>query len=435
MTQAAGARAVSHPYTRWNFVVIVLDAAFFGGALAFVDPVAVLPVLLSQLTDSEVIVGLMSTLQRAGWLVPQLIATSFVLHRPRRKPFVLYPVLIGRAPFLLLAFAFSTAWGAARPQMLLASLIAVWGFFFFLDGLVGVPWHDICARTIPPRLRGRFFGSIQLVGGIIAVGAGAVVQRVLADPSVPFPFNYGRLFVLLFVFMAISTAFVALIREPPDPPTAGARSLLGLLRDIPATLREHARLKRLIVAQVLCGVGGLAMPFYAVYADLRLGLPPAVGGIFVWAAIIGSLSASMVWAHLSDHRGSTSVIRGAAVVMLLVPLTALLIPPIVRILGAAEGMAYCYAAVFLLNGAVWGGTWIGFTNYVLEIAPDDLRPLFLGLQATLSVPSVVAPLLGGILLKVLSFEALFAIVAAGSVLALIYAYRLREPRRAEGEIP
>jgi hypothetical protein len=47
----------------------------------------------------------------------------------------------------------------------------------------------------------------------------------------------------------------------------------------------------------------------------------------------------------------------------------------------------------------------------------------------------VAPLLGGILLKVLSFEALFAIVAAGSVLALIYAYRLREPRRAEGEIP
>jgi hypothetical protein len=128
---------------RWNFIVIVLDASFFFAAWAFLDPVAILPVLLNDLGHSRLLVGVVNGLQRAGWLAPQLLAASFVLHRPRKKPFVLVPCLIGRIPFYLLAIIFNLDWAATHQRAALMALIAGYTIFFFTDGLGGVPWHDI----------------------------------------------------------------------------------------------------------------------------------------------------------------------------------------------------------------------------------------------------------------------------------------------------
>jgi hypothetical protein len=99
-------------------------------------------------------------------------------------------------------------------------------------------------------------------------------------------------------------------------------------------------------------------------------------------------------------------------------------------LGANTAMPYAYSLVFLLNGATWGGLWMGFTNYVLEISPVDIRPLFLGIQATLSSPTVLMPVLGGLMLNMLRFEVLFGLVAACGVFSVIYAHGLKEPRAA-----
>ena len=420
----------AYPHTRWNFVIIVLDASFFFAAFAFIDPVAVLPILVTDLNGSRVVVGLLSAIQRAGWLIPQLVAVSFVLHRPRKKPFVIYPCIISRLPFLGLAVVFNLPWAGSHPQALLLILIGVYTLFFFGDGLAGVPWHDIIGRTIPPNLRGRFFGSIQFFGGLWAVGAGAIVRHTLADTSIDFPQNYGRLFVLLCFCMLASTVFVALIREPPSAVAREAQSLRRIIRSVPSVLRKHPLLKKMIIGQILCGVAGLALPFYAVYADAVLGLPASVSGLFIWCGIAGSVGASLIWAYLSDRFGSTAVIRGVSWLVIAAPLSALLVPIIVRMLGADAAMPYAYSLVFLLNGATWGGLWMGFTNYVLEISPVDIRPLFLGIQATLSSPTVLMPLLGGLLLNVLPFEVLFGFVAACGVFSVIYAYRLPEPRAA-----
>jgi hypothetical protein len=409
-------------------VVIVLDASFFFAGFAFLDPVAVLPILLNDLSGSKVVVGLMSALQRAGWLVPQLLAASFVLHRPRKKPFVVYPCLVSRLPLVALAVVFNLEWGRSHPQALLLLLVGCYTIFFFGDGLSGVPWHDIIGRAIPANLRGRFFGSMQFLGGLLAVGAGAVVRRVLADRSLAFPENYGRLFIFLAGGLVLSTICLALIREPHGPVAEEAQSLSRLLRAIPSTLRAHPRLRRLILGQILCGFAGLAVPFYAVYAHSKLSLPASAGGLFIWAATLGSVGASIVWAYLSDRRGSTAVIRGVSWLVIASPLAALILPSLARIMGLSGGMAYLYSLVFLVNGAIWGGMWIGFTNYVLEIAPPEIRPLFLGLQATLSAPTLIMPVLGGWLLSAVRFETLFGLVAFAGVFSTIYVYRLPEPR-------
>jgi len=271
-------------------------------SLAFIDPVAVLPVMLSKLGASALLIGFMGAVQRAGWLLPQLLVTSFVLHRDRKFPFVIYPAAISRLPLIVLAAVFSATWGASHPEALVLLTVVVFALFFFGDGMVGVPWHDICARTIPPTLRGRFFGSIQLVGGVLGVAAGELVRRVLADPSLPFPQNYGRLFIFLCIGMVTSTIFVALIKEPRGKAASEAQSLLRIVRAIPLTLRRYPLLRRLIVCQVLCSLPLVAMPFYAVYATERLGLPQDVAGRFVQASVVGFAGASI----LSVAPGSAS---------------------------------------------------------------------------------------------------------------------------------
>ena len=433
MTAGPPTSQTQYLYTRWNFVIIALDVSFFVTGMSFLDPVAVLPVLVQKLNGSELMVGAMGALQRAGWIIPQLIGASFVLHRSRKKPFVVIPCLISRIPFIGLSLAFWFVPPGSHLQTLLFLLIGVYTLFFFADGICGVPWHDIIARTIPPNLRGRFFGSINIVAGLLAIGAGAVVRRVLADPSLPFPHNYGRLFMFLCICMGLSMIFILLIKEPPGSALQEPHSLLRLVRAIPGTLRRHPLLRRVIIAQNLLGFSSLVIPFYAVYGYSRLGLSESMGGVFIWAGVAGSTSASLMWAYLNDHKGPLTVLRGIAVASLFPPLAAIAIPPLVGTFGAAADLRYAYCAVFLLNGIAMSGGWMGITNYVFEIAPGDIRPLFLGLASTLSAPVVLMPLIGGWLLGFIAYQTLFAISLAGGVIGLCYIYTLERPRRPAPE--
>jgi MFS family permease len=431
MTEVTRGSAPSYPYTRWNFVVIVLDAAFFFAGLAFIDPVVVLPILVDKLGGSQVTIGLVGGIQRAGWIIPQLVATSFVLHRRRKKPYVMWAVVLSRIPFCFLAVAFTLPWAGEHLRLLLFLLIGIYAVFFFGDGLVGVPWHDIIARTIPPNLRGRFFGSINLVGGLFIIGAAAVVRWVLADPSLPFPHNYGRLLIFMCGCMGLSTLFLTFMKEPEGAALDERQPLGRIILAIPATLRRYPSLFRVVIAQNIIGLTALSLPFYTVYAHSRLGVPDANGAFFIWAGIAGSMSASMVWAFVNDHRGPRTVIRGVTFFGLTVPLAALAMPRLASALGAESHVVYFYAGAFLLNGVCTSGVWMGFINYVLEIAPDSVRPLFLGLAATLSAPAVVAPLLGGLLLKIVSYETLFGIACGVAVASLLYVRTLDHPHRLE----
>ena len=425
---SAPARPEMH--TRWNFVVIVLDASSFAMGIALVDPVAVLPVLLANLGASNAVIGLVGTIQRAGWLMPQLLSASIVLHRPRRWGFVFYPCLVSRIPFYLLAVALLHPWSRTHQSVLLPLIIVTYALFYFGDGLCGVPWHDIIARSIPTTMRGRFFGSMQAFSGLLGVGSAAVVDRILGNRSLPFPQNYGLLFAGLCVGLTLSTLFLYLIREPVPAPVSEAQTLPSLIRSIPQVLRDHPRLLRSIIGQNLCGLTGLAGSFYAVYATKQLHVPESLAGLFVSAGVLGAVGSSFIWAYLSDRKGPTRVIRGVAWMMGVTPAMALLVPWAARHAGLETGLPYLYAAVFLCNSTVAGGAWMGFTNYVFEIAPERLRPIFLGLQATLSAPSVFMPWLGGTLLKVMSYQTLFAIVAVAGVLGALYVRLLAEPRHA-----
>jgi hypothetical protein len=88
---------------RFNFTVNVLDGGFFGAALGFASFITIIPLFVSNLTDSAIIIGLIPAIHAVGWELPQLFTAPSVSRLHRFKPMAVLMSLNERIPFLGLA--------------------------------------------------------------------------------------------------------------------------------------------------------------------------------------------------------------------------------------------------------------------------------------------------------------------------------------------
>jgi len=411
----------------WNFSVIVLDVSFYLFAIAFADGNTVLPAFLTRLTESPLLIGLIGTIRTAGWFLPQLLVASRLAHRPRKKPFLIVVCLLGRVPILSVVAVLMLA--PDQPVLIMAVFFFAFTAFCFSEGAGGVPWTDIIGKAIPHWLRGRFFASTELVGGILAAAAGVGVKRILESPRIGYPGDYALLFFLSFSFLMVSLSFVAAIREPIRPVMNQEIRLGALVRNSKDMLRRRPALVPLLAAQLTLGASGMVAPFYVAHGRLNLGITEGMVGVFVSAQILGGMAASLLAGYLSDRKGSTWAIRGTTLCAIATPLAALVIPAAAG--GTLSGAwPWAYAAVFAFLGATWHTLWIGFTNFLLESVSDEERASYVGLMNTLNAPQALFPLIASGIVAVASYQAAFAASLICALAASAIALTLQDPRAA-----
>src|SRR6516225_2881411 len=117
---------------------------FFQGGAAAIDTGTIVATLVHGLTGgSAVAVGAAATINRAGWLVPQLIVGYVAQARSRRMPFYVAGA-VGRA--MCLAVLAALLWlgaGLTSQQVVVAAFFVLWTFYAFVGGIVAVPYNDI----------------------------------------------------------------------------------------------------------------------------------------------------------------------------------------------------------------------------------------------------------------------------------------------------
>ena len=421
---------ISNSHYWQNFVCLVLDYVFFSVGLAFISQTTVLPSFVSQLTDSAPLIGLSSTIMTGAWLLPQLIAASYLADKDRKKPYLMLTAAVGRPVFWLLAGVLFLG-GDLAPTLILGLFFVVLAIFMSTDALAAVAWFDILSKTIPPTRRGRLFGIAQFFSGLLTVGAGAVVNALLGPQGPPFPNNYALLFFLAGLSLFISLFALAFLREPVKPTQGERLPWNAFLPKLLMVLRENRTFRLATALRLLMGLGGMALPFYVVYAteELRLGIGAI--GLFLSSQVIGGILAGFVWGYLNERSGSRIVIQCSTVMALASPLLALLMGPIARLAGAST--IYVYSLIFLAIGALNSSMMPGFINFVLELAPPEERATYIALTNTLCGVLLVVPFLGGWLLQATSYPVLFAVTAVGIALGLVLTFRLEEPRQMTSE--
>ena len=414
------------PHFRRNFFALLGDYVAFGVGAAFAGVTTVIPDYIARLTDSPIVVGLFLTIADGAWLLPQLVFANLLVNKRRKKPYVIWSGVLGRPMWLLYAAALFL--GLARyPILAVALLFLLYLIFLGSDSLAAVAWFDILGKAIPEQRRGRLLGLAQVLQGVLAIGAGAIVAALLGGSGPPFPVNYAAVFSLAGAWYLLSLGCFLPVVEPDEAVVEARPAWRDYLPQLAGVLREDRTFRRLAVVRLLSGFDMLAWSFYVLFATRELGLPPATVGLFVAVQTAGTIVGSAFLGMISDRAGSHRVIQVATAVGVAAPLVGLGL----ALGGAGSGpltVVLC-GLIFFILGIVGSSFMLGQLNYVLDLAPAGRRPVYVGLLNTLGGAIVVLPPLGGLLLEQTSYAVLFGLTAAVVVVGHIASWRLPGLRR------
>ncbi len=407
-----------------NTAAFIGDGTFFSLGSAFVEANTVLPAFVSTLTSSPLLIGLVSTIRSFGYLVPQIFVAGYIERLAWKKPFMMRSGYVQRAG--VLGMALSALLAARSPTLALAVFYGCLVVLAFGDGISSLPWMDLVAKTIPADKRSGLFGKMQGVGGIAAFLGGFLIQRLLGA-SVRYPYSYALVMFLGFFSFCGSLACMHLIRDPGGRVPDEVPTMREYLRRLPSAWRQNSAFQRVISTRLLMGALYLALPFFAIHALSDLRFAPGIVGLFVSAQMVGNVGGGPLWGYLGDHHGARWVVRLVTVFTLMTGILALA----ARMAYFAGLVPVAYALYFVLYfclGASFGGTWIGYTSYIMDIAPEDSRATLIGLFNTISAPLTLLTLIGGWFLGLTSYPWLFALEAAIVFASVASAWRLPDSR-------
>lgn len=406
---------------RWNFSVNLLDVTLFWFGFSFISATTVVPLYISQLSDSPLPLGIVAVIAQASWFLPQLLTANLVERLPRKKPVVVrIGFLLERLPIWLTV---ASALVAVRsPGLALTLFLIGYAWRGLGAGFVATSWQDLIARAFPTERRGRFLGISLFSGTVVGTVAAFLSGRIL--DSFAFSTNFALNFFMAATFMTLSWFFISQTREPAAAGRPPRRSNRQFMAELPAILRADSNFRNFLLGRSLLAFGALGTGFVTVSAVYRYGIPNSTVGAYTAAQLIGQAIATPFFGFLADRFGHKLTLELGA-------LSAAL----------AYGLAWLapgpewYFLVFALLGATNGAIIVSGILIVMEFGPSAKRPTYTGLANTVvGLVSVAAPLVGAGL-AASSYELLFGLGAGITLAGLLWLhFRVREPRRTSRPI-
>lgn len=403
-------------HLRYNIGVNLVDGAGFGLGWGFGSIGTIIPLFVSHLTTSALLIGLIPSIHAVGWQLPQLFMANSVARLRRYKPMVMLLTIHERVPFLTLGLvALSVGVLGKTWALVLTFLILIWQGLG--AGFTANAWQSLIAKIIPSDSRGTFFGAQAALSNVLmsiaAITAGYILDRVQA------PFNFTLCFALTGVGMGISYVFLGLTREPVDNEKVIPARLPSPWRGGMEILRKDRNFTAYLVIRLLSQFATMGFAFYIVYGLRRFGMSDLTAGFLTAALTLTSMVANAVMGWLGDRLGHRSMLIAGSIAVTLSSLLA----------WGAPSIGWLYP-VFILSGLAGVAYWTIGMAITVEFGNEATRPTYIGLSNTLVAPfSIIAPLIGGWIAQAVSFQATFMVSAIGGlVIAALLFWLVRDPR-------
>lgn len=415
------------PDLRRNFTLIVLNGVAFGLVDTLIKPNLVLVVFLAQLTDNPVILGMPLPLWTGGFMLTQLAVTGYVQRSPRVLPIYRITSLVRALLWLGLILIVTFV---SNPNWLITALLLFLVGYPLMWGVSGLAFFEVVSKTTPPRLRGPVF-SLRLVGsGILALGGGWFVNRVLAAEDVlPFPHNFALIFATAAIVTILGVLAFHAVREPEAAPSPAQPGLRGRWRDIRAIWDSDRLFRHYVVARVALLLAGGTSPLIIVYAQQRFDLALSAAGVFLVVDTITGLISVSVSGWISARWGNRLLVMAAAGA----GLAAFIMVALAGVIGLSTAHAFGYFLfVFVLLAVFTSTSTVGFWALNLNIPPEAQRPLYIGLSNTIFGTASYLSIAQGGLVVLLGYQGLFGLAAGLALFSLwqIVGY-LHDPTASE----
>jgi hypothetical protein len=86
---------------------------------------------------------------------------------------------------------------------------------------------------------------------------------------------------------------------------------------------------------------------------------------------------------------------------------------------------WAYTSIFFFLGATIAGLDLGHMNYLLQFAPEERRPIYVGFFNTVVGPTLLLSALGGVIIQVSSFGFLYVLLLLISVVSILLSLSLK----------
>ncbi|MGE5124488.1 MAG: MFS transporter [Acidobacteriaceae bacterium] len=390
----------------FNFLVNVFDGGFFGLALGFASFSTVLPLFVSNLTDSAILIGLIPAIHIVGWQLPQLFTANWVGRQKRYKPMVMFFTVQERLPFLGLAVVswFIPNLGIRLALILTFSLLVWQGLG---GGFTATAWQCMISKIIPNERWGLFFGVQSAAANLFAAG-GAVVAGQVLEKYAPNP-GFTICFLLASGAFVISYVAIAFTREGSTSPLSGLLDQGAFWKNLRSILTRDTNFRWFIIVRILAQLGTVGFAFYTVYVVRFYGVDEATAGILTGLLMIVQTILNPILGWLGDHWSHRGVM---ALGMAAAALSA-------GVAVWAPTVGWFYLA-YSLAGIAYIGVWTIAIAMTLEFGQEKEKPAYIGLANTLIAPTAfLIPLFAGWLADHAGYQATFFATSLGAIAATL----------------
>lgn len=403
-----------------NFFLGVGNGALQILADTLIHPTLVLVLFAAQLTNSYPVIGLVPAMSAGLWWLPQLVGQAIVQGRRRQMPWAVAASLIRAAAIGLIGYIGYQSKNYDSDQLLRSFLIC-YAAYNIAGGFAALPLNELIAKGITAERRPMFIQQRNLWGVIFGVVAGFVLREVLGPSGPDFPKNFGLIFLAAAIALITSTFLQARMSEP-------IRVVSGrhvpIFRQFIAGPKVFGDLnyRRFLLFRLVLGASLLADPFFILYAQRELNAPAEAVGAYIIALTGARFFANYLWRAVQARKGNRAVLQYAALVRLAAPAIALLVPRAVETSLYTDHVSdtripyIIFGAVFVAIGIALSGSIMSSFGYIMEIAPQDARPAYIGMANALLGITAFLMVLGGSLLDRRGYETLFA---TASVIGLV----------------
>lgn len=398
-----------------NFFANILDAGFWFFGDSFVAAYTILPVFMSTLTDSPILIGMIPALEGAGWFLPQLFLARYLETKSRRLPLVLKLGVFDRLPYLFLALgAFLIL--KVDQSVAIVMFLVFYGIKVFSSGLVALPWQELIATVIPVSHRGRYWGFSLVLGKLLGLFGAFIAGLMLA--RITYPLNYAYMFLIGFVCVVISYFFLSLNVEPEIERHTSAISI-SVLGRIKAILRTDKNFAAFLVNRGFVFLSFMGLAFVTIYGIERFNLPISYSAVFTGVMLSTEIVGYAIWGTVGDRDGYKRVIEAS---------NGLLIAGFLGLLFVQS--IWGLYVVFGILSFAHSGEYIADQNIAMEFGKEADRPTYIGMSKTLIGPFLlVSPIIGGGIVKLWGYQSMFLTALVISLIAfVIIKFFVEEPR-------
>ncbi|MEI8132316.1 MAG: MFS transporter, partial [Leptolinea sp.] len=292
-----------------NAVVNIADGTFFGFGLGFSSFATILPLFVSTMTNSAVLIGLIPAIHNMGWQLPQLFTARKISRLPQFKPYVILMTIQERVPFLGLALVAFLLPTIGKTAALIATfIILIWQGLG--GGLTANAWQNLISKIIPTDVRATFFG-VQSAGSNLFASVGAIIAGYLLE-KIATPSNFMVCFLITSGLMVISYYFLALTREIVTPAPEVEDSNADFWRKVRVILEKDIPFRWFVISRNAMQFGMMAQAFYIIYAIRVHHLSLSAAGIMTGLLFMTQVAANPLLGWISDKWSRTAVLEGGA---------------------------------------------------------------------------------------------------------------------------